>query len=92
MGDEPIGYVSVEPRKPKKKIEACGPAFPRTACMGEEAEVWDRGTGGMTLRDYLAAQALLIVPTLYKSERFTLEGVAEAAYGIADAMMEARKK
>ena len=41
--------------------------------------------GGMTLRDYFAAEALKICPLLLQSAK------AEWAYHMADAMLEARK-
>ena len=46
---------------------------------------------GMTLRDYFAGQALM---TLYAAHgtSWTDHEITEAAYDIADMMMEARKK
>lgn len=78
-----------------------GPAFPQTRTLPcgshEECE-------GMTLRDYFAAKAL---PMAYDHWRRDLEGnpndhnmawypstdtFAEAAYALADSMLEERKK
>lgn len=69
-----------------------GPAFPQplhTAPNGEITAPWDGwGWGGMTLRDYFAAQALqgLLAGGAATSTLFT----AVRAYKFADAMLEAR--
>lgn len=72
------------------KIETGGPAFP--FAFSDESKVSD----GMTLRDYFAAKAMQSAYLHYSSEaeitkHWTSEGVAEAAYSMADAMLEARK-
>ena len=63
-----------------------GPAFPVTGHWG--APNADRN--GMSLRDYFAAKALqgLLADTNIKS---SAEEFASRAYGVADAMLEARK-
>jgi hypothetical protein len=75
-----------------------GPAFPSHGTMGEVAEE------GMSLRDYLAAHSIsglfawdaaVNVPRSAKPAFAELHGakrVAELAYEIADAMLEARRK
>ena len=50
----------------------------------------------MTLRDYFAAKAMQSAYFHFSSEaeftkHWTTEGIAEAAYSMADAMLEARK-
>jgi hypothetical protein len=65
-----------------------GFAFPVHGSMGEVA--WE----GMTLRDYFAAKALCgIEASQGNNGEFitTVELVAERAYQLADAMLEARK-
>jgi hypothetical protein len=50
---------------------------------------------GMTLRDYFAGQALcgMVIKYAYEMDtgKYTREEVAGQAYGVADAMLEARK-
>jgi hypothetical protein len=66
-----------------------GHAFPKDATMG----------GGMTLRDYFAAQAMQVAYHWHFSEAHnpsdcwlpSLTEVAESAYKMADAMLAARK-
>jgi len=58
------------------------PAFPTISTPGNK--------DGMTLLDYFAAKALQ--PILESPNGLTIEGVAEAAYGIAEAMMVVRKQ
>ena len=65
-----------------------GPAFP----VSEEALI--RNLQGMTLRDYFAAKAMQATVQAWISTSqypITDEIVAENAYGIADAMLEARQ-
>ena len=63
-----------------------GPAFPRTG--------WPNETG-MTLRDYFAAKAMQATVTawiqqsIYPSTDFE---VAQNAYAVADAMLQAREQ
>jgi len=66
------------------------PAFP--------TEVWDsRGipqhTQGMTLRDYFAAKAMqgLLSDNEFSSE-LSAQGLATAAYDLADAMLQVRSQ
>jgi len=70
--------------------KAGGPAFPG-AIPANFHEAWP----GMTLRDWFAAQALCgLLQNLHVQGSFD-HGVrrnAEAAYSLADAMMEARKR
>lgn len=83
----------------KKKPDAGGPAFPihpdmpsRIGCVNSKSDA------GMTLRDYFASSAL--AGGLEQGSRDTMDGgwwhypslVAERAYDIADAMLEARNK
>ena len=74
--------------------ETGGPAFP--------VEVLDKQRNGMTLRDYFAAKAMAIVmpPVLEEIRKRNISDAdvaklkrvsAEACYGMADAMLEARK-
>jgi hypothetical protein len=73
-----------------------GPAFPFAATDPSNMHMQ---APGMTLRDWFAGQALVMVATHSKSigalaaRRGKEHGevVAEVAYKIADAMMEARK-
>lgn len=63
------------------KIETGGPAFPGKAYSGLPNE-------GLSLRDYFAAKALA---NLYTHSESSPDKVADWAYQIADAMLEARK-
>lgn len=67
-----------------------GQAFPRA-----EGEI-TRGHDGMSLRDWLAGKAmsglLFAIPESCKGRDVEEHLLAEAAYEIADAMLEARKK
>ena len=49
--------------------------------------------GGMTLRDYFAAKALPAISGLSRELRLqhSADGIAAAAYEVADAMIKARK-
>jgi hypothetical protein len=74
-----------------------GPAFPADpfiASNPENVSVAKRIAEGMTLRDYFAAKALCgIEASQGNNGEFitTVELVAERAYQLADAMLEARK-
>jgi hypothetical protein len=57
-------------------------AFPTTKPL----DSWDDPNQGMDLRDYFAAQAMLVV----KSSDYA--STAECCYKLADAMMKAREK
>lgn len=77
-----------------------GPAFPNKT----EATGWDglRSThfehkGGMTLRDYFAAKAMIAIgePASYvgaEETKRSYKAFASKAYKLADAMLEARNK
>lgn len=64
-----------------------GPAFPAMHFDLAENE------HGMTLRDYFAARAMdaLITATINADTDWIFSNVAETAYNMADAMLEARK-
>lgn len=64
-----------------------GPAFPAMHFDLAENE------HGMTLRDYFAARAMdaLITATINADTDWLFSNVAETAYNMADAMLEARK-
>ena len=68
-----------------------GPAFPKLT----QDERWKTftSTDGMTLRDYFAARAMdaLITATINADTDWLFSNVAETAYNMADAMLEARK-
>lgn len=46
---------------------------------------------GMDLRDYFAAKAMQGLLSTVKDEEWQYDDVADIAYGMADAMMEARE-
>jgi hypothetical protein len=60
-----------------------GPAFPATNHHGHKLE-------GMTLRDYFAAKAMQGVLSRPTAGLLHAEGIAPAAYMMADAMLKAR--
>jgi hypothetical protein len=60
-------------------------AFPNGLVYGRELE------GGMELRDYFAAKAMQGLLSTVKDEEWQYDEVATIVYGMADAMMEARK-
>ena len=62
-------------------INTGGPAFPGVDELGDPYN-------GMTLRDYFAAKAM---QAIMANPHWTPEGIAEAAYKQADAMMKARE-
>jgi hypothetical protein len=70
------------------------PAFPSIVeyfANGDEKDA----NSGMTLRDYFAAQALVAMASQTDSTWSlprTQDYLAEAAYGVADAMLKARGK
>ena len=61
-------------------------AFPQAVQAGDVAQA----TGGLTLRDYFAAQAMQGM--LAASENYPTPGLANYAYQVADAMLAARAK
>ena len=63
--------------------ETGGPAFPNEGFNG-----WGKPEEGMTLRDYFAAKALA---NKYTQNENMPDKVAEWAYAVADAMLEARE-
>ena len=72
-----------------------GPAFPHSSqpldaqgnpMCGEHSE-W-----GMTLRDWFAGQALVAIPHIGCGADLETRELAEAAYQVADAMIEARER
>lgn len=80
-----------------------GPAFPQFDVVagdrdghGDAIEAYTTATGGMSLRDYFAGQALMSLPHLCAHDTL-LDGmtfeqhVARNAYRLADAMLAARE-
>ena len=65
-----------------------GPAFPTERIGMESGEYLTYQEEGMTLRDYFAAKAM---QTIAANPHWTEEGIAEAAYKQADAMLKARE-
>lgn len=66
-------------------LDHSGPAFPTHPNAAERSD-------GMTLRDYFAGQALAGLPSHMKEFQTDHRiKIAEWAYGLADAMLEARK-
>lgn len=47
---------------------------------------------GMELRDYFAAKAMVTLIDVFKDHPTSMETVAQAAYRMAEEMMEAREK
>ena len=79
-----------------KKINDGGPAFPGDVMTGvnNRGEVWKR-MPGMSLRDYLAGQALVgLIGKLKENPAMNVHWphVANVAYFAADAMLVAREK
>jgi hypothetical protein len=72
-----------------------GPAYPQPAIdnQGRVDYALEMGWGGMTLRDYFAAQAIagLLVHAVEPYGVYA-EALAAAAYGMADAMIAQRGK
>ena len=66
------------------------PVFPPTVGGDEDPNLYE---GALTLRDYFAAAAL---PGLVKHEDLTdrdwMQWTAQAAFGLADAMLKEREK
>lgn len=66
------------------------PAFPFAAEYGHPA-----ATGGMTLRDWFAGQALNVIGGMYASGEIEVSDnhhVANMAYSLADAMLAERER
>ena len=73
------------------EIEDGGPAFPQTLRNESDVSIMTLDFQGMSLRDWFASQGL--VTLAYWSERGADEKqMAERAYQIADALLEARKQ
>jgi len=79
-----------------------GPAFPRAELeykyFGDSEQVLRSAQSGMTLRDYFAAKAMqAVIVEVHKDVASFgsvqgMSAIADVAYGIADAMLEARDK
>ena len=76
-----------------------GPAFPRTQWTGSEKNAAHRDVAGLSMRDWFAGQALagILPATDNESGRSAFtetepSWIAQKAYELADAMLEARKK
>jgi hypothetical protein len=65
------------------KDDGVWPAFP---CPADA-----NGFYGMTMRDYFAAHAVMALISSEKAYSLRAKGMAEAAFNIADAMLDARK-
>ncbi len=65
--------------------------FPSTEPIYGNDVIGVKQTSGMELRDYFAAQALQGLLNEANSD-FADDAIAELAYSLADAMMEARDK
>lgn len=70
-----------------------GPAFARPYSYCESAAANEHAQEGMSLRDYFAAKALqgLLSCQSYENGFYQAKQVAQEAYAMADAMLEARK-
>ncbi|SAK65539.1 hypothetical protein AWB80_03082 [Caballeronia pedi] len=72
-----------------------GPAFPVPDVLNSNGQIQPSSEAGMTLRDYLAAQALIgllsrpVGTTVMQNPQ---QRFAETAYAYADAMIAARGK
>lgn len=77
--------------------ETGGPAFPFSVMTyqpdhPESPRYTTTWHGGMTLRDYFAAKALLVGGAANKSPAYDDETRARYAYELADAMLKARRQ
>lgn len=69
-----------------------GPAFPESGLSGLPNGEFIHGRPGMMLRDYFAAAALTgLMSNQRLSDSADNAAVAVVAFGLADAMLEARK-
>ena len=69
-----------------------GPAFPEATgdfLDSGSGEIWS--TGGMSLRDYLAAKAMQSLISAIEKESDVM-GIPYNAYGLADLMLKERNK
>lgn len=87
--------------EPRKRIDTGGPAFPSPICCDPDGNCvdtreYDEENSGMSLRQYLAAQALngMLSDQREGSFRASLgvKKMCEMAFTYADAMIEARKQ
>jgi hypothetical protein len=69
---------------------AGGPAFPEHPL--EHDHYWHEGASGMSLRDYFAGQALVMLPHMGGGADLSPDDIAHDAYVFADAMLEHRAK
>ena len=82
----------------KTSIDNGGPAFSRTANAIDKAIIcqeYDEGAPGMSLRDYMAGQALsvaILKVSIIEYEPETYKAIAEYCYRQADAMIKEREK
>jgi hypothetical protein len=67
-----------------------GPAFPSQA-LGTDGLPVSELSGGMTLRDYFAGQALIAVIERGSGCNFSYEDYGKEAYKFADGMIKARE-
>lgn len=67
-----------------------GPAFPHAAVLNASGTPWDYGEDGMSLRDWLAGQALASGMML-NAPAEDLPEIAMWCYRAADAMLAARE-
>ena len=72
------------------QIDDGGAAFPNPIEWDPNGQVVFKGSQGMTLRDWLAGQALQGLMVNYNEHPHTVEVCAEIAYHAADAMLAAR--
>jgi len=72
------------------KIDDGGSAFPHLP-YASDSQNWSDGSSGISLRDYFAAAALPMIPHVGCGGDLDSNELAQAAYQIADAMLEARK-
>ena len=66
-----------------------GPAFPHSARLVAPDTYEHLTHGGMSLRDYFAAKAMLAIGVTYHDDQHA--EIAETAYKMADAMLRARE-
>lgn len=70
-----------------------GPAFPQIDWKRKGDIEWGTTRGGMSLRDYFAAQAMRgIMSSLDDGEEPEIEAIAHDAYRMADHMLAERAK
>jgi len=72
-------------------------AFPKSSYAIERGVDNNMGDNGMSLRDYFAAKALIVIPfmaeTVFQNaSSWGEKEIAQEAYRLADAMLEARNQ